>query len=306
MFPLSPDLWEAWLRDEAPGLSPEGLHGLLDAATTDYVSVDLWLFILTLIITGDEEDMEDVEKHRATFPLDVSREWMAKAVASAGSHFSRVGHFSLLTTSPKEMGCFLGKLFLRQTKGYLVWERVFHFELELLKVSIPRRWNLPRVKDAVIVNSDFKQRDPQPDAIKKLRTRFQERLKARQGSQGEYLCLLSMISTESIFLKNTYVGLDKLMVQYSGFESALGGEAYISHMQAASMAVAKCKKENVVREDWETQLVVADLSSCRHSALNLKTVTSGIVWAYAWHLREVHRIRKETKEPGQIGHPVSL
>jgi hypothetical protein len=59
------------------------------------------------------------------------------------------------------------------------------------------------------------------------------------------------------------------MVQYSGFESAFGGEAYMANMQAASMAVAKCKKECARREEWETQLVKIS-SSIDNSVLNLK------------------------------------
>jgi hypothetical protein len=102
LFPLTPELWEAWLRDEAPALSPEELQSLLDAATKDYVSVDLWLFVLSLVAPGnDDEDEKDMEEVK--FPLETSRDWMARALAAAGAHFSRVRFYADLSVCSKDV-----------------------------------------------------------------------------------------------------------------------------------------------------------------------------------------------------------
>ena len=83
IYPLTPELWIEWIKDEANLAESEEeksrIHELFDTAVKDYLSVDLWLEYCQFSI-GSIGTPDGIEKSRAIFE---------RAIAAVGIHVSR-------------------------------------------------------------------------------------------------------------------------------------------------------------------------------------------------------------------------
>ncbi|XP_015126104.1 squamous cell carcinoma antigen recognized by T-cells 3 [Diachasma alloeum] len=102
-YPLSPELWLAWLRDEMKLAVSEGerraVEELCERAVKDYLSVEVWLEYLQFNIGSMGSDKNTTDKVRQLFE---------RALTAAGLHF---------------------------TKGAIIWEAFREFENVLVSLA---------------------------------------------------------------------------------------------------------------------------------------------------------------------------